>query len=245
MNHAETKRLQRYGGSAFSGYKDFALRYPNSGWSVAAAEGQYKLGIAYFEKDLWGFLFFKPDPTVGGRVMEHMQVHYRNHALADDALMVTGDFFMTRKEWQDAQTFYQRLLSQYPRSKFVLRARFQYARALWRMSEGPDYDERILLDARRGFKDFIAAVRAEEQVEDLEKQIASAEQVIAQIQERLARKQYRIGKFYERTDRPGAALFYYRYCLTEYPDSEYAKNCAERADELAKQGVQERPAGDA
>ena len=25
--YAETKRLQRYGGSAFSGYKDFALRY--------------------------------------------------------------------------------------------------------------------------------------------------------------------------------------------------------------------------
>jgi outer membrane protein assembly factor BamD (BamD/ComL family) len=241
--YAESKRLERYGGSSFKGFKDFANRYPNSKWSVAAAEAEYKLGNAYFDKTLWGFLFFKPDPIVGARVMEHMQVHYRNHSLADDALMRAGDFFIKKKKWQSARTYFKQLLAEYPRSQHVLRARFQYARALWKMSEGPDYDERLMLEARRGFRDFVAAVGAEGKTEDLADQVKSAEGEIVKINERLAKKQYRIGRFYERTKRPTSALHYYRYCLTEYPDSNAAKDCAKRAErikaKLAAEGATE------
>ena len=238
---AESKRLQRYGGASFKAYKDFATRYPNSRYSVAAAEGEYKLGIAYFERDLWGILIFKPDPEVGARVMEHMQVHFRNHSLADDALMHAGDYFMKKERWQDALMFYRRLLQEYPRSSHVLRTRFQYARALWKMNEGPAYDERLLYDARRGFRDFNAAVRAEGKQEELAEQLKAADESITAIQRRLAYKQYRIGRFYERTKRPGAALYYYNYCLSEYPDTKWAKDCARRANVLKKRGVVERP----
>jgi len=231
---AESKRILRYGSSSFKGFKDFAKRYPNSRYSVAAAEGEYKLGVAYFEKTLWGFLFFKPDPIVGARVMEHLQVHYRNFSLADDALMMTGDFFMEKKSWESARTYYKQLLAEYPRSKFVLRARFQYARAAWRMSEGPDYDERLMLEARRGFRDFGAAVRNEGQTEELAKQLKSAEEHIVKVNERLAQKQYRIGRFYERTKSPASAQHYYRYCLTEYPDTKAARDCAKRIRALQK-----------
>ena len=55
---AESNRLLRSGSPSFKAYKDFAKRYPNSRYSVAVAEGEYKLGVAYFEKTLSGFLFF-------------------------------------------------------------------------------------------------------------------------------------------------------------------------------------------
>jgi len=238
---ADTKRLERYGGSSFKAYEDFAKRYPNSRYSVAAAEGEFLLGKAYFERDLWGILFFKPDPSVGARVMEHMQVSYRNHARADDALMLAGDFFVKKRRWQDALVFYRRLLQQYPRSKFVLRARFQHARAQWEMNEGADYDERLLTDARRAFRDFIAAVDAEGRSADLAEQVAAAEAYVRRIDDRMSRKFYRIGRFYERTKHPGSALFYYNHCLTRYPDSEYAKRCAKRAEALRAKGIVEQP----
>jgi outer membrane protein assembly factor BamD (BamD/ComL family) len=237
----ESKRLERYGGSAFKAYQDFAKRYPNSRYSVGAAEGEFLLGKAYFDKTLWGILFFKPDPAVGARVMEHMQSTYRNHARAPDALVLAGDYFISAKSWQDALIFYTRLLQEYPRSRHVLRARFQHARVLWEMNEGADYDERLLLDSRRGFRDFIASVAAEGKQEELAKQIAAAETSIGEIDGRLAQKFYRIGRFYERTKRPGSALFYYNHCVTSYPDSKYGKRAAERAGVLRKRGVVERP----
>jgi len=237
---AETKRLQRYGSSSFKAYKDFAKRYPNSRYSVAAAEGEYKLGVAYFEKTLWGFLFFKPDPVAGARVMEHLQVNYRNFSLADDALMMTGDFFMERKSWESARTYFKQLLAEYPRSKYVLRARYQFSRAVWRMNEGPDYDEKLLLDARRGFLDFAAAVRSEGKTEELAEQLKSADEHVVKVNERLAKKQYRIGRFYERTKSPASAQHYYRYCLTEYPDTAAAKDCAKRLTALQKK-LQPKP----
>jgi len=239
---ADTKRLERYGGSSFKAYEDFATRYPNSRFSVAAAEGEYRLGQAYFERDLWGILFFKPDPAVGARVMEHMQVNYRNHELADDALLMAGDYFAGKRKWEDGLVFYRRLLQEYPRSRHVLRARFQLARSQWEMSEGADYDERLLYDARRGFHDFVASVRVEGKQEELAPQIESAESAIAAIDERMAKKLYRIGRFYERTKHPGSALWYYNHCLTRYPDSESAKDCARRAEVLRNRGVVERPA---
>lgn len=238
---AESKRLERYGGSAFKAYEDFAKRYPNSRYSLGAAEGEFQLGKAYFDRDLWGILFFKPDPAVGARVMEHLQSNYRNHARAGDALMLAGDYFVKRRSWQDALVFYRRLLQEYPRSRHVLRARFQHARSLWELNEGADYDERLLIESRRGFSDFVASVQAEGKQEELAKQIEAAETTIVQIDARMARKFYRIGRFYERTRHPGSALFYYNHCLATYPDTEYAKRCAERAEVLRKRGVEERP----
>jgi len=225
---AETKRRQRYGGSSFKAYKDFATRYPNSRYAVMAAEGEYHLGNAYYDKTLWGFLFFKPDPVVGAQVMEHMQVHYRNHSLAQEALMDTGEFFLKKKKWEGARTYFKQLLAEYPRSRHVLRARFQFSRAVWEMSEGPDYDERLMLQSKRGFRDFKGAVRAAGKEVEMEKQLISADQFLVKIDEQLAKKQYRIGRFYERTKAPTSALHYYRYCLTEYPDTKAAKKCAKR-----------------
>ena len=231
---AETKRRQRYGGAAFKAYKDFASRYPNSSYSVMAAEGEYHLGRAYYDKTLWGFLFFTPDPVVGAQVMEHMQVHFRNHSLAQEALMDTGEFFLKRKNWDGAQTYFKQLLRDYPRSRHVLRARFQYSRALWEMSEGADYDERRMRLAKRGFRDFKDAVRAQGREVELTEQIGSADKYLSEINQRLAKKQYRIGRFYERTKRNTSALLYYRYCLTEYPDTKAAKQCAKRIEPVQK-----------
>jgi len=59
--------------------------------------------------------------------------------------------------------------------------------------------------------------------------------MIRRIDERLANKQYRIGRFYERTESPQSALYYYRYCLLEYPDTESAGQCAQRIAVLKKQ----------
>ena len=50
-----------------------------------------------------------------------------------------------------------------------------------------------------------------------------------------------VGRFYERTKRYGSALFYYNLCLATYPDNEYAKKCAKRAEVLKGRGIVERP----
>ena len=112
---------------------------------------------------------------------------------------------MLRRE-REAIKFLRWLLSQYPRSPYMLRARYLLARAFWLQSEGPDYDERTLLASRRGFEDFVGTARLLKRENEVKKPIRSANRMIGVINGRLAQKQYRIGRFYERAGHPESAL---------------------------------------
>jgi len=229
---AETRRLRRKGSGAFESYKEFAKKFPTSRYSVAAAVGEFQLGEDYLEGNMPGFLFFSADDSLGVEIMEHMQLHYRNHHLAQEALIRAADFQIKDHEYQAASILLERLLADYPSSRFRLRARYQLARSLYLMNEGPLYDERLLLKSKRGFRDFIGTSRLDGMQATYAKQIAAAERMMARIDERLAEKQYLIGKFYERTEHPKSALYYYRYCIVQFPETEYAKRCSERITKL-------------
>ena len=99
---AESARHLRYPGESLEAYEKLAERYPNSRFAVGAAMGEYQLGMDHFEGKMPGFLFIPADRASGIKVLEHMQVHYRNHSLADDALMQVADFQMGEEEYEDA-----------------------------------------------------------------------------------------------------------------------------------------------
>ena len=241
---AESRRLRRKGASSFESYKEFAKRYPTSRYAEAAAVGEFQLGVAYLDGKMPGFLFFSADAGFGVEIMEHMQLHYRNHHLAQEALIRAADFEIKDKSYESASILLERLLADYPRSKFRLRARYQLARSLYLMNQGPRYDERLLLKSKRGFRDFIGTSRLDGMDATYAKQIAAAERMIVRIDERLAEKQYGIGRFYERTEAPKSALYYYRYCIAQYPDTEFAKRSTERIAELeAEMAPEEKAAG--
>jgi len=229
---AECDRHLHKGQTAFDEYKQFSERYPRSRFAVGAAVGEFRLGIDHFEGRIPGFLFFGPDRTRGVEVLEHMQLHYHNHSLADEALMRVASFHLEEQEYEEASETLRRLLAEYPRSKHVLWARYQLARALWLRNQGADYDERLLRRSRRAYEDFIGTATLMGQAKSLAKRIAQASKMIARIDERLAEKDFRIGRFYERIGRPASALYYYDRCLVNFPSTRHAAACRERIQRL-------------
>jgi len=233
---AESDRHLHEGQTAFGEYKKFADKYPRSRFAVGAAVGEFRLGIDHFEGRIPGFLFFGPDRKLGVEILEHMQLHYHNHSLADEALMRVADFQLKEKDYEAASDTLRRLLAEYPRSKHVLWARYQLARTLWLRNQGADYDERLLRRSRRAYEDFIGTAKLMGQGKRLAKRIDQAGKMIARIDERLAEKDYRIGRFYERTGHPRSALYYYDRCVANFPGTRHAAACRGRLKRL-------RPAG--
>ena len=229
---AECRRRLKQGTRAFDTYRKFVDKYPNSRFSVGIAQGEYELGMNYLKGEMSGFLFFGADRGYGTRILDHMQIHFRNYSLADDALVSVADYYIEDQDYEGATDALRRLLAEYPRSEHMLWARFQFARTLWLQNQGPLYDERLLIQSRRGFEDYVGTARLLGEAERQQAQIETAEQMVGRINERLAEKEYLIGRFYERTDAPRSALYYYRHCVRTYPETEFAEASRKRAGEL-------------
>jgi outer membrane protein assembly factor BamD (BamD/ComL family) len=230
--YAECLRQLKDGELAFEKYKRLLEDYPNSRFAVATAEGEYALGVAYLDGKIPGFLFFGKSRGTGVDVLEHMQIHFKHHRLADDALIRVSEYQIKKGYNLAATETLRRLLSEYPRSQHSLRARYELGEALLRMNRGALYDKRILFDARRSFADFVASTEQAGLSERYAKQLESARDRIRLINNRLAERHYETGRFYERVDTPDSAIIYYQAGIREYPGTEYAKRCKERIDKL-------------
>ncbi len=232
--YADSSRRLLKGQRSFSAYQKLAERWPTTRFSVEAAVTQFDLGVDHLDGKFPGVLFFGRNRAFGVRILEHMQVHYRNHSLADDALMRVSDWHLAHGDHDAATEVLRRLLANYPRSTFTMRARFQLARSLWLQCQGADYDERLLLQARRGFEDFIATAQQQGLAESLGEQIEASRRLVAAIVETLSEKHYRIGRFYERTGHPGSAIRYYEQTVVRYAGTKGAADAEERLRRLGR-----------
>jgi len=230
---AENFRRMKKSANAFSAYKELVENFPNSKYGVGAAEGEFALGVDHFEGRIPGFLFFAADREFGVRIMQHMQVHYPNSRLADDALIRTADYHIDEGYYSLAAQALRDLLSRYPRSEHALRARFQLGRVLWLQNRGAPYDQQLLSDSRRAFADFIGTVNIDRKADLFPKHLEQAQEMITKITERLAEREYVTGEFYERTKAPASAMVHYRACMREYPQTQHAKASEEALARLS------------
>lgn len=230
---ADTRRRAGEGDASRTSFESFARKYPNSPFSLQAAESEFQLGQDQFAGRMDGFLFFKADPGAGVRTMQHMQIHYKNHSLADDALVAVAQYRLSEREYDEAARTLRRLLSEYPRSEHGPWARYNLAYSLWLQNAGPVYDIRLLLQSRRAFEDFIGTTRQRGEAERFEERIAQARELIAKIDVRIAAYRYEVGRFYERTDHPVSAIYYYRLCARNLPASKPAQLARERIEALS------------
>lgn len=237
---AETRRKLKRSQTAFESYKAFADRFPNSRFSVGAAQGEFRLGVDHLEGRVPGFLFFPRPRAYGVRILNHMQLHYRNHSLAPTALVKVAEWHIKKKEYGEATETLRLLLAEYPRNRQVLWARYHLALTLWRQNQGALYDERLLQQSRRAFEDFIGTTRQRGEEKRYADRIGAAQRMIARIDERIAERNYEVGRFYERRREPGSAVYYYEYVLRAYPATTYAKAAEERLAELAPKKAKEK-----
>ncbi len=229
---ANTRHKLGKGQIAFEDFKKFVETYPQSPYLLPVAVGEYQLGIDHLEGRMPAFWFFGTDRGYGLRILRHMQRNFRNHSLAQKALVSIAEWHIDAEDHDDAIETLERLLEQYPRSQYALWARFELAKALFASNDGPLYDLRLLYRSRRAFKDFVGTAKLFGQLENEAKRAAETTKYIARIEKRIAERGYEIGRFYERRNDPKSAAYYYRQVMADYPNSRFANASAARLKEL-------------
>ncbi len=223
------------GPEAFTRFKKLVDDYPNTRFAPEIAASQYALGADFLDGKMPGFLFFGTPRDKGVDILEHMQIHFRHHPLADDALMKVSLFLIDDEDYAVAVEVLRRLLSDYPRSNHTLRARYELGHALMVQSRGAVYDPRLLYAARGAYNDFVVTAEEAGQGERYAKQIAAARKQMAFATNRMAERQYEIGQFFERQGEPVSAIHHYELCIRDYGESEWAKRSRRRIQAMRPQ----------
>ncbi|MEE8169783.1 MAG: outer membrane protein assembly factor BamD, partial [Phycisphaerae bacterium] len=128
-------------------------------------------------------------------------------------------------EFDEAEVSYARLARDFPRGRFDRLARLRSADSALANFPGVRFDDSSLLEAEARYQSYAA-----EYPEAAERQ--GVPERMMRIQESRAKKEYNIGQYYERTDSPRAAIYYYRYVAKTWPDTSWAVQSRHRLEVL-------------
>jgi len=130
-------------------------------------------------------------------------------------------YFVTGR-YLEATYEYQKVLDEYPASEWAGQATYGLAMCYYKQALPAEYDQTI---ARKAVEQFRLFVR----LHPTDSKVAEAEARIAELRADMARQQLVIARFYERIEKPDAARLYYRSAAAKYPETEAAREAAEKA----------------
>jgi len=159
---------------------------------------------------------------------EGLLKEYPNLPFADDALYEIGKYYFDSGQYAEAVPIYERIVSDYPQSSdWRGPAEYHLALATFKQVKGVDYDEKILEDAERKFRQYLESNPRGPQAED-------ARAKLREITEMLGEKNLRLAKFYLRESEPSSAKIYLRVVLERYTTSTAAREAREIQTKLEK-----------
>jgi tetratricopeptide (TPR) repeat protein len=132
--------------------------------------------------------------------------------LGEFALKLKADYFFETGEMDLAQDEYANLVQQYPSGRYVQLAMLRTAEAAEAAFPGIKFDATPLVEARERYWQVFGTFPAYAEKERVPERLEG-------IRQELAEKDLDIARWYLRTRQPGAAEFYYRRVIVDYPDT--------------------------
>lgn len=160
------------------------------------------------KRNLWGFI---PLPAYddGVEILDKVFERAPGTRLGEDALKLKADFLYERGDMDLAQDEYVTLVREYPSGRYTQPAMLRSAEAADASFPGVKFDDRPLVEAEERYRQVKATFPA----------FAERERVDARldgIRAKRAEKDLDIARWYERTNRPQAAEFYYRAVMKDW-----------------------------
>lgn len=168
-----------------------------------------------------------PGRDIAFRIYDDIASQFPDHEFAPLAIKQKADYlFNQAQDFEFAQLEYERLLREHPGSRYAPEARLRIADTALAGFGGVELDEAALIDAEERYRDYLAqypVTRAAEQIDT----------ILDDIADKHAAKEYTIGRYYERKDHIGSAIFYYRSVVDRWPDTVAAVQARTRLALLA------------
>lgn len=198
-------------------YRQFLDRWPDSVLYPVAMERLFSIGVAYLqgEKRTYFKVLKLPAFDDGVNLMWDIADRAGNSPIALRALTTLAENQERREKYFDAYQTWAEVATRWPTGKTGQEALLRMAQELHASYSGPQYDAGALQSAQSYYEDFIARYPA------VAEQLKVADE-LALIREQLAYKQYETGFYYERTNKPDAAKFYYDKVIAEWPSTKAA-----------------------
>lgn len=173
-------------------------------------------------------LFFGPErrrilgiPMTSGdteavEILRKVYEHQPAGDLADDVVLRIADHYWSKRQWPEAEDYYDRYCREYPNGEAVQRAELNRAKCAIEKCRGPRYDTTVLqlaYDRLRQFQQKFPEMAEKEGVADL----------LVQIRSQQAEGLYEIAARHHRANQPLAAAFYAEKLRDKYPDTPWAE----------------------
>ncbi|MCK6485289.1 MAG: outer membrane protein assembly factor BamD [Phycisphaerae bacterium] len=141
--------------------------------------------------------------------------------LAEQAMRLKSDYLYQAGEFAEAEDAYARLARDFPRGRFERHALLRSAQAANANFPGIPFDDSSLLEADERFRRFAAQFPDAAAAEGVDR-------LLGEIRHKRAEKEFSIGRYYERTKSPRAAIYYYRFVLEHWADTPFGAQARQR-----------------
>jgi len=196
-------------------YEDIARRYPYSAAFVPALEREFGIAqryVAGLRRKFWGTVRVVNADDDAQEILIRIQERLPGSALAEKAGMALADFYYERRDMELAADAYDLFVQNYPRSRFVDKARLRLIAAYCSGYKGPQFDARGLAEAAVKLRELQAT-------EPLLARQIGAEAILLRVYESEADKRLTTANWYWTTGDPISAEREIRALVKKYPRS--------------------------
>jgi outer membrane protein assembly factor BamD (BamD/ComL family) len=154
--------------------------------------------------------------------------------LGEEALRTKADYYYNRGDMDLAQDEYALLAREFPTGRFTQFAMLRSAQAAEAAFPGVRFDDHPLLEADERYRQVLASYPGYAEREAVPERLEG-------IRAKRADKDLAIARWYQRTKQPGAAEFYYRLVIQDYPDTLAATDARQHLRALGVEVETEAP----
>lgn len=212
---------------AYEGLQSFLARFGGMSITSQALRLEFVIAEAYLagtKRKILGMKLFSGVERAL-EILDKIASDYPDTRIAELAIKTKADYLFATGDHEQAELEYERLLSQYPRSRYHQIALRRSAESALAKFAGIDYDEAPMVNAAERFREYRIAYRGEAQREGVDL-------ILEGIKESRAEKERAIGAYYERTGHPHAAIYSYELVVKQWPDTLAATKTVSRLSEL-------------
>lgn len=173
----------------------------------STAEDAYSVGVDAMERE---------DYLLAVEAFKHVTMASPLGDWADDALIGLADAHRAISDYASAESEYQRLMSDYPRSPLVPEAMYKLGLSFYDQSLPAELDQSMTLAAIEQLEHFAATYPESDFVPE-------AQERIAELRARLAEKAYGAAALYLQLRDEAAARVYFEAIVEDYPDTPWAR----------------------
>jgi tetratricopeptide (TPR) repeat protein len=230
---AEVEIARREYYKAHQHLQEFRSEFGLTSLADRAAEFEFVIADVFLSgvrRKLWGMRILSGTDTALDS-LDELSVAHKESLLAQQAIKTKADFYFRRGDFSLAELEYSRLVQEYPRGQYARYAQRRSADAALASFHGIEFDDAALIEAEERFRLYLAQYPGLAEQEGIG-------QILEQIRAQRAAKEYTIGRYYEKTKHPKAAVYYYRSTVRNWSDTIAA---VQARDRLARLGHTVRP----